>query len=61
MSIGRIEQDLQRIKEEFSEISPGRATKAEPVQEKKGSSSIIIWAAVVVIIIAVVILALFLL
>jgi hypothetical protein len=61
MSIGKIEQDIQRMKNEFSEISPGRATKAETVQEQKGSSSIIIWAAVVVIIIAVVVIALFLL
>ncbi len=60
MSIGRIEHDIQRIKTEFSEISPGKATKAEPVQKQKGSSSIILWAAVIVIIIAVVILVLFL-
>jgi hypothetical protein len=61
MSIGRIEQDIQRIKKEFSEISPGRATRAEPVQKKKGSHSIIIWASFVVIIIAVVVLVIFLL
>jgi len=61
MSIGRIEQDIERMKKEFSEISPGRATRAEPVQEKKGSSSIIIWAAGIVIIIALVVLAIFLL
>jgi len=61
MSIGRIEKDIQRIKKEFSDISPGRAPRAEPVQEKKGSSPIIIGAAVVVIIIALLVLAIFLL
>jgi len=49
------------MKKEFSEISPGITTQAEPVQKKKGSHSIILWAAVVVIIIALVVLALFLL
>jgi hypothetical protein len=59
MSIGKIEHDIQRMKKEFSEISPGSTTQAEPVQKKKGSHSIIIWAAVVVIIIAVVLLVIF--
>lgn len=60
MSIGRIEQDIQGIKREFSEISPGKGTKAEPVLKKKGSSSIIVWAAVVIIILVLVVLLLFL-
>ena len=61
MSIGRIEQDIQRIKKEFSEISPERGTRAEPVQEKKGSSSILLWAAGIIIILVLVVLLLFLL
>ena len=61
MSIDKIEKDIQNIKKEFSEISPGKTTKAEPVQEKKGSHSIIIWAAVVIILLVVVVLAVFLL
>jgi len=61
MSIGKIEQDIQSIKKEFSEISPGRATKAEPAQKKKGSHKIIIWVAVAIIILVLVVLAIFLL
>jgi hypothetical protein len=61
MSIDRIEQDIQSIKKEVSEISPGRATRAEPVQEKKGSRSIIIWAVVVIIILVLLVLAISLL
>ena len=59
MSIDKIEKDIQSIKKEFSEISPGKTTKAEPVQEKKGSHSIIIWAAVVIILLVLVVLAVF--
>lgn len=58
MSISKIEHDIQRIKKEFSEISPGITTKAEPVHKEKGSHSIIIWASVVVIIIALLVLIL---
>jgi hypothetical protein len=61
MSIAKIEQEIEGMKKELSEISPGKAIKAEPVQEKKGSSSVIIWVAVLVIIIALVVLALFIL
>lgn len=60
MSIDRIEKNIQRIKQEFADISPERAPRAEPVQEKKGSSPVIIGAAVVVIIIALLVLAIFL-
>jgi len=35
MSIGKVEKDIRKIKEEFSAISPGRATRGELVQEKK--------------------------
>lgn len=61
MSISKIEKDIQEIKKEFSEISPGTTTKAESVQEKKASHSIIVWAVVIVIIIALLVLAIFLL
>jgi len=59
MSIDKIEKDIQNIKKEFSEISPGKTTKAEPVQEKKGSHSIVIWVLVIVLILALLVLALF--
>ena len=59
MSIGKVEKDIRKIKEEFSAISPGRATRGEPVQEKKGSHSIVIMAAIVIIILALLVLALF--
>ena len=61
MSISKIEKNIQEIKKEFSEISLGTTTKAEPVQKKKSSHSFIIWAAVVVIIIELLVLAIFLL
>lgn len=61
MSISKIEKDIQEIKKEFSEISPGTTTIAESVKEKKASHSIIVWAAVIVIIIALLVLAIFLL
>ncbi|OPZ42964.1 MAG: hypothetical protein BWY93_01544 [Euryarchaeota archaeon ADurb.BinA087] len=59
MSIGKVEKDIRKIKEEFSSISPGRATGGEPVQEKKGSHSIVIVAAIVILILALLALALF--
>ena len=58
MSIGKVEKDIRKIKEEFSAISPG-GTRGEPVQEKKGSHSIVIVAAIVILILALLALALF--
>lgn len=52
MSISRVEEELGRIKEEFSQIPAVRTAIPETVQKPKGSRPGIILAAVVVIVLA---------
>jgi hypothetical protein len=61
MSVAKVEAELARIKEDFSEISAVRTSKTKPVQKQKRSRPVIIWAGVAVIIIALLVLVIVLL
>jgi hypothetical protein len=53
MSISRVEEELVRIKEDFSQIPAVKTAKPEAVQKKKRSHPFIVLVAVVIIVLAV--------
>ena len=60
MSIGKVEQEIQNIKKDFSAIEPVKTSKPEQ-PEKKGSRSMTLAAVIVVIVVVVVLLVIVLL
>ena len=54
MSIGKIEQEIQNIKKDFSEIVPDKTAKTETSDKKRSYSTV--WVALAVIVVAVVVL-----